>query len=409
MNIATDNTVFEKRTRDAFVWNRALKTPLWAIYSMLPFILFKDLNATPLQIAIVVALKPVVSIFSLYWSASISQRPDRLVSNLIWAGILGVIPFLFFPFTRNPWFFIGAFGFYMMLHRGVIPAWMEIIKRNLVAGSRERVFAFGSAFGYLGDALLPFVFGPLMDHNPEVWRWIFPVTAIFSLLGILFVCRIPVDHEEIQEPEPFRWREHFLRPWRSAWRVLVERPDFRRFQMGFMLGGAGLMLMQAVLPSYFMGVLDLSYTELAIALTLCKGIGFASSSQLWARWMQKVDIFRLSSWVTALAFLFPLFLLASQWHLHWLYAGFVCYGVMQAGSELSWNLSGPRFANNEDSTVYSSVNVVLVGLRGCVAPAAGVLLAGSFGPSFVLFLGGLFCLAATVRMSIDSVVVPVRV
>ncbi|CCB90517.1 permease, major facilitator superfamily [Waddlia chondrophila 2032/99] len=388
-----------QRTRAAFMWSRILRTPFWAIYTMLPFILFRDLNASPFQIAVTVALKPMVSIFSMYWSAAVRQRRDLLVSNIIWAGVLGLLPFFFFPFVDSPWFFIASFGFFMLLHRGVIPAWMEILKLNIPNTSREKVFAWGSALGYLGDGILPFLFGALLDGYFQAWRWIFPLTALIGLIPILFQARILVRFEVAEQPKRIPFKQSLVQPWVSAWMLIKERSDFRSFQVGFMLGGAGLMIMHAVLPAFFMGVLQLSYKELAIALTLCKGIGFAATSQFWAKWMSKVDIYRFSSVVTLMAFLFPFCLLAAQMHLYWIYTAYIVYGVMQAGSELSWNLSGPIFSGDEDSSLYSSVNVVTVGLRGCIAPGLGSYLVTLMSSASVLLIGGGFCLLAFIFMA----------
>ncbi|NGX42046.1 MAG: hypothetical protein K940chlam7_00322 [Chlamydiae bacterium] len=387
------------------MWSRVLKTPFWAIFSLLPFILFKDLQATPIQIAMMITLKPMVSIFSMYWSAAINKRRDRLVSNIIWAGVLGLLPFFFFPFASNPWYFIFASGIYMMLHRGVVPAWMEIMKLNLPGVSRKRVFAYGSAFGYLGDGILPFLFGWLLDGYFQAWRWIFPATALISLLSIFFQYRIHVRLENVPaliSSNASSLVSQLVQPWKNAWKLMMSRLDFRSFQIGFMLGGSGLMLMQAVLPAFFMGTLQLSYTELAIALTLCKGIGFALTSQIWAQWMNKVDIFRFSSLVTIMAFIFPMCLLFAQFHILWIYLAYISYGMMQAGSELSWNLSGPIFSRDEESSLFSSVNVVTVGLRGCIAPGLGTLLLYCTNAPVVLTIGGLFCLAATISMASSS-------
>ena len=43
---------------------------------------------------------------------------------------------------------------------------------------------------------------------------------------------------------------------------------------------------------------------------------------------------------------------------------------MQAGSELSWNMSGPLFSKQEESSSYTSVNIVTAGIRGlhCASP-----------------------------------------
>lgn len=391
---------YHQTTRSAFLWSRILRTPFWAVYLLLPIILYKDLHASPLQIGVIVSLKPSVSLLSMYWASWIKNRRDLLVPNLIWASILGLIPFFFFPLIDNPWFIIFSFGFFMVLHRGVVPAWMEIMKLNLPGVSRQRIFAWGSAFGYLGEGLFNLCFGLLLDDNYQAWRWLLPLTAIIAVIPVLFQYRIKIPENEIpqEKSEPLSLKEIIVRPWKNSWDLLVSRPDFRGFQVGFMLGGMGLMFMQSVVPAFFVSVLNLTYTELAVALTLCKGIGMTLTSEMWAQWMHRVDIYRFTGLVTFIAFLFPLILIGAQYQLIWLYVAYIIYGVMQAGSELSWNLSGPVFAKNEDSTLYSGVNLIAGGLRGCIAPACGLMLSYLFNPSFSLVVGGIFCLMASGSM-----------
>ncbi|MBS4168247.1 MFS transporter [Parachlamydia sp. AcF125] len=405
MNLISNNPlIYAIETRKAFIWSRLLRTPFWAIYSLIPFILYRDFHATPLQIAAATAIKPMASLLSVYWSFSINQRRDRLRANIIWANILSVLPFFLFPWVSSPWLIIAAFGWFMFLHRGVMPAWMEVLKLTLPGVSRERLFAYGTTIGYVGDACLPFLIGGLLDGYEQAWRWIFPLTAFISLASVIFLYRISVPPEKIGRPlqPPVPITRKLAEPWIHAWSLVCRRPDFRDFQIGFMLGGAGLMIMSPTFPIFFMDILHLSYTELAIAVAFCKGVGVAMTSRMWADWMNKVDIYRFSACVTFIATLFPLCLIAAQWHIAWLYFAYVIWGVMQGGSELSWNLSGPIFSKDEDSSAYSNVGVLAVGLRGCMAPSLAAILCSLFNPLFVLCLGGLFCLGATERMSVFS-------
>ncbi|MBX9704543.1 MAG: hypothetical protein K2X39_10355 [Silvanigrellaceae bacterium] len=158
------------------------------------------------------------------------------------------------------------------------------------------------------------------------------------------------------------------------------------------------MLWQPALPLFFFNVLHLNFTELTIAMTLCKSLGYMVALPFWTRAMSRIDLFAFSGAVTAIAAFFPLGLLAAQWNLTWLYATYLLYGVMQAGSELSWNLSGPIFSKNEDSSTYSGVNVLTIGLRGCFAPPLGSILCSLTNATTVLLMGGGFCLLATWQM-----------
>jgi len=389
-----------QKTRRAFLWSRVFDTPFWAIFNMLPFILYKDLHATPLQLAIIIALKPISSIFSMYWSSLIDKRRDRLLPNIIWGGLLRHLPFFFFPFVNNSWFFIAAFGFHMVLSRGAQPAWIEVLKLNIPGGAREKVFAYGSALGHIGDAILPFALGWMLDGYFEAWRWIFPITAGMSLLSILWQKSIPIPLKEgpAGKVTTKLLKEHVTNPWKEAWHLVSTRPDFARFQIAFMIAGSGLMVMHPALTIFFVDELNLSYTQFAVALTAFKGIGFALTSPLWANWIHKVDIYRYTSLVTVLLCFFPFFIIMSQQNIAWLYLGYLGYGIMQAGSSLCWNMSGPIFARDEESSTFTSVNVVTVGLRGCIAPVLGSVLCSCFGSTIVLMLGGVLCLIATQRL-----------
>lgn len=396
-----------KRTRAAFMWMKLLDTPFWAIFNMLPFILFRDLHATPLQITAIIILKPAVSLVSIYWSSLIERRKDRLLSNLIWARVLSHAPFLLFPFVENVWYFILSFGFFMMLSRGTVPAWMEVLKLNMNDESRDRTFAYGSTVAYLGGALVPFILGGLMDTYEQSWRWIFVATTLLSMGAVFFKSRIPiemnaVDHDNKDNAVTPSFKEQLVKPWKSAWELILRRPDFGRYQIGYLIGGAGLIIMQPALPIYMMDKLNISYTELAVALTLCKGIGVAITSPAWAKLIARIDIFNFNAWVSLIAAVFPLFLIATQMNIAWLFVGYFIYGAMQGGSEMSWNLSGPIFAKNEDSSVYSSVNVLSVGLRGCVIPALGSLMMYQMDTTSIMVIGSFISLISAYYMRRNS-------
>jgi len=387
----------ENRTAHAFIWTSLLKAPFWGMYALLLFILSKDLQATYLQITCLIALKPVLSLFSPYWSALVYNRPDRLRSNIILATLIGHLPFFFFPFIDNPWFVVAAGAIFLMLKRGIIPAWMEILKRNMSEKKRHQTFSYGSILSNVGGALLPILFGRWMDLEPGSWRLLFPLTALLSFIATLFLLLIPTTKAP-PEKIPFDIKAALLRPWKNSWHLLKTRPDFTRYQIGFMLGGGGLMLMQPALPDFFIKELSLSYTALAAAIAACKGIGFALTSNIWARWMDRLRIYRLSALVTLLAAFFPILLLFAQVQIAWVYIAYLIYGVMQAGSELSWHLSGPLFAKQEDSSAYSSVNVVTVGFRGLFAPICGSLLCTAFNPTAALLMGAALCGLASVQL-----------
>lgn len=90
---------------------RLMATPCWCLLSMLAFILYKNMHLTPLQITIIVALKPMSSLLSPYWSQVIYQRPDKLITNLIGANLIRHLPFLFLPWINSPGLSFSPLGY----------------------------------------------------------------------------------------------------------------------------------------------------------------------------------------------------------------------------------------------------------------------------------------------------------
>lgn len=389
-----------RQTRRAYLCTRLLNIPFWSILSLLSLILYKEMQISALQIALFISLKPLSALFAPYWSSSLPQRQDRLIPNIFWANILRYLPFLFFPWIESSWLIIFSFGFYMMLQRGVMPAWMEIFKRNIKGIEREKVFAFGSALDYLGPAFLPLAIGIFLDDYSISWRWLFFSAASIGLLSTFFLYGIPAvtfsENTETQSPSTFLGE--VFKPWKQSWALIRDYPEFRNYQIGFMLGGTGLIVIHSTLPMFFVDVLKLSYTEMALAIALSKGIGFVAASPLWVKLIRRIDLFLFSSIVTILCALFPFFLMGAEWHLFFFYFGYLLYGVMQAGSELSWHLSGPIFSKEKESSVYTQTNVLMVGIRGCIAPFFGTFLYSCFNSTAVLLAGCCFCLLATERL-----------
>lgn len=406
----------QQRTRSAFIWSRVLGVPFFGLISLLSIILYKDMHITPLQITVILSLKPMSGLLAPYWSQIVYKRPDLVIPNLVWANIIRYVPFLFIPWIESAWVIILFFGIYMILFHGAIPAWMETVKCHLPEQARERLVSLGSNIDYCGTAALPLLLAVIFDGYEYSWRWLFPLTATLGLASTWFIYRIPppaVSHEDISDLPGIGvvFKEQVLKPWKQSWELIKENSGFAQFQIGFMLGGAGLLVLQPTLPIFFVDILHLSYTDILLALTLCKGVGFALASPFWVKLFRKVDIYYFSSLVTILAALFPLLILGAQSSLISLFIAYVFYGIMQSGSELSWHMSGPTFAQEKDSTSYSGVNVLTVGIRGCVAPALGATIYSFSNTTTVMLFSSFLCLLATrhlYRYS-DSIKAPVIV
>ncbi len=368
-----------------------LNAPLFAIYSLMAFILYKDLNASVLQITALVAIKPTVAVLSSYWSDYFSTSQGHIKGNIIGATLLGLIPTFFFPFFNNAWLLVAAFSIYFFAERAVMPAWMELIKISFPQSQQSRVVSHGSLIMFVASAGFPILVCPWMDGYTQSWRWIFPILGAVSLMRVPILLSLLNSFVEKEKNSNPKTRSN-LAPMKNGWKLLLERPDFAYYQSIFFCGGLGLMVMQPCLPEIIQSNLKLSYTEIATAVALCKGIGFAVTTPIWASRLHKTNIFKYCAIVTLFAACSISLILLSKYLTFGIYAAFILYGMMQAGSQLSWQLGGPIFSPKHDSSKYTSVNVILVGIRGCIGPILGGVLCATLGSSVALIIGSLFCL-----------------
>lgn len=367
----------------AFIWSRILSIPFWVMLNTLSILLYKEFHVSPILVTLLIALKPITALFASYWSCFFSGK-NR---HFIFTNFIRFVPFLFFFAVDSAWTVIICFSMYMILSRGSMPVWTELVKNHLPKDSQHRLFALGNTCEYLGTTIFPIVIGMLLDYNANLWRLLFPLTALLGLASTILMLPLP---NTLTDTPPIK-RKVFL-PWKNAFTLLKSHHDFRTYLIGFMLGGAGLMVIQPVLPIFFVDELQFSYTEMMIAISVCKGIGYAISTPVWVRLFKQLPIFQFSFLVAFLAFCFPLILIGGKW-LFWLcYMAYLGYGLMQSGSELSWHLSPAVFSRHKESLPFSETNILAVGLRGCVIPFLGSFLFYLFNSVTVMLVGSLFCL-----------------
>ncbi len=395
-----DHTLQGKTTR-ALLWMNLSNEPFVVLYSLLPFILRKDLHASLLQIAILSALKPVLPVFSFYWSAHLTNKKHHLKSNLMGAWILGRLPFLFIPLVPNVWYLIFCCGVYEFFHKSGIPALIEILKINVPKKTRERAYTFYFVLSFVESIFLGFAIGGVLDLHEKCWQFLCVSTALLGLSSIFVQMKVPIRSEQEENlPPPKKFS--IIQPWKEALLLLKKRPDFAHFQWGFMTGGFGLMLIAPSLAIFYVDTLQLLHSQIVTGRSILMGIGIVISSYFWQKALTTLSISQLTGHILIGFALFPLSLILSLFHMQWFYFAFFLYGIAQAGSHILWNLSGTLFATQEDSSPFSRVNILMLGLRGFIAPALGGCLCQWAGPIPTLLAGAFLCIGGAIYMKVSS-------
>ncbi len=383
-----------EKTKNALIWMSLSNEPFVVLYAILPFIIRKDLGASLVQLSILASLRPVLSIFSFYWSANLTRQRHLLRSNLIGAWLLARLPFLFVPWINDAWYIIFCCGVYELLNRSGNPALIELLKVNLQKDPRERIYNLCFVLSFLESILLGFMITGLLSKNVFPWQVLFGIAALIGLSSVFAQMQVPLPANlKISPVVRQKFSDKIITPWKEAFALLKLKPDFLRFQFGFMLGGTGLMLASPSLSVFCVDLLRLTHSEITLGRSVLMGVGVTISSYFWRQMISKQKTEPLLRNVLVGFSMYLCCLYLAGVNLLFFYIAFLLYGLAQAGSHLLWNLSGPLFAGSEDSSQYSRVNILMVGLRGSIAPALGGILCNYFGPGAVILLGSAICLS----------------
>jgi hypothetical protein len=385
-----------------YMQNQILSGPSHVLFTLLIFILSKNLHATPFELLVIAWMKPITSLVSFYMGSILHGRSHLIRPYLIFNIFLGALPCLFYPFIDNVSFYIGSYAIHMITQRAQTPAWCELLKSSTDLPKMSKIISRGTSIYYFISMFLPPIVSCWLEN--ESWKTLFVLVSLLQFVNIIplifmkYTPRLSEFPAELQSvnKSPQHLLEEVFAPIKKGLRLLRQNPAFSHYLFLYFLGGAGIVLMQPILPVFFKDYLDISFKELTLAFSLCKGLSFLASSPIWAKYVTHVTLYRLNAYMNIFTSLFMAGLLASLFGVEWLYVGYLCYGTMQAGSELSWNMSGPIFSNKEDSTAFSSLNLLLVGVRGCICPLFGYLICTYAGVIAVFITTICLCLIGAI-------------
>lgn len=299
------------------------------------------------------------------------------------AHALSLAPFLFVPLFPNISYMIFASAMFTLFYRAEAPALMEIIRRNLTKRERETSYSAATTAGYIEGIGLALFTGWMIEHLSSGWIFLFPTYALIGLCSLFFQARLeicPIEAPLLEEKPKFS----FIEPILSGLELLKKKPGFFRFQIGYFFCGGGLMLAMPALPG-FLTSHHFGFTALFASSCAMKEVGMILAAPLWGYGMKRIKYETLSAGVFVCVAAFLSLIHFLNYGVLVLCGAYFIYGIAQAGSHLIWNLSGPYFSKDSESSRYTMVNVFMVGLRGCLIPPIGGVISDLFGPSTAIF------------------------
>lgn len=259
---------------------------------------------------------------------------------------------------------------------GVITLRSVVWRRNFPDAARARLASGLSAFNALLMAGSGATLGWLLGHAPELEPAFFALAGAIGLVGAWRYRKLKIrGHRGLQERERLARADGNLKPSLASFRrVLAADPGYAGYMRGMFIFGSGNLMLPAPVLLILGEQLHLSAFQQVLIVGTLPLLVLPLAIGPWARFFDRVHIVQFRavhawSFVSAsLAFLLGCVL--GSWV--WLLAGSVLLGVGYAGGQLGWNLGHNDFARPEQAALYMGVHVTLTGIRGLLAPLAGV-------------------------------------
>lgn len=401
----------------------------------------KTFHAGPFLIALAAATPFAAYVFSMVWGMLCVGRPKvRLAvgfgaGTALCAGMTALVPAS--P-SAAVWFIVQLAAAQVLL-AGVVTVRAAIWKSNYPATVRGQIAARLQAVRSIISVLTVQTAAAICDRQPDAYRYVFPIAAFFGVIGVLILSRLRIRGER---GELRRAREalHSYEPRRGTigrygfselispasvfgqlFRVLRNDRRFSQYCLAQSLQGAANLMTIPVVVAVVTRNLEPDgerafwiSTGLIVALPILAVLGSLSR---WGRLFDGVGVLRFRvvnvvGWTAAILFgMFGTLVAGDAQRIGPLYLPIavvlfalrgLLHGVSQGGGALAWNLGHLHFAKPDEAEVYMGIHVFLAGVRGLIAPLAGMWLWMTIGwPVWLIALGlalsGLAIYAAMAR------------
>jgi MFS family permease len=375
-----------------------------------PVIAYSTLGASSVELTVIVSAFPCGAFLGPLWAA-LGRRwgMQRLVLNM---AVVSNLPLFLMPMVTSPFWFTAIVTVSQLLHSA-----MRMGQSSLYRASYPRAY-LGRAIGWVlfctfatmipttllaGWLVLP-------ENLPDSYRWLYPLGAVFGLVGCLFYRRMVM----LEAAPPAPVVQAFWQRLDDIRRVLARDQVYLLFQLAFFLAGSAFFLSMHIVLQLSKDRLHFSSAELALWLSVLPQTLLALSTPLWGRFLHRLGIVQARLIIgLMMAGYLSLYFSGIAWGLPVLiWAGSVVRGLAEGGGQVTWSLASVHFAPRaEDVPVYNGIHFALNGLRGLVMPALGTCLYMLTGELTILIAAVVAAASSLVagwclRYDLDAAAVP---
>ncbi|MDA3866900.1 MAG: MFS transporter [Salinivirgaceae bacterium] len=367
------------------------------------FVLIKSLAGSNYQIGFLLQFQHVVLIFSVFMNEFLGRttRKRKMLNSVAILTRLPLFALAFFPATSENIpaiyhiIFLGVFLLYYLSNPIVFPTINLLLKNSYSHNNFGKYYSYATSINKIVMLGATFGFGLWLDHDPYIYRWIYPVLGLLGILSIVLLTRI--DYTPKVHPKKLSIWVSVRRSLSRMKRIILNNKPYRDFEIGFMFYGFAFMTSAAVLTIFFERELHLNYTSIATYKN-ASNILAIMTLPFFGQLLNRVDPRRFAALTFGSLLLFIAFLAATDFWPDWVQFGnitlhyslsiaYVFYGIFAATMPLMWNIGSAYFAKSQYAGDYQAIHLSLTGLRALFAPLAGVLAYEVVGYFYTFVMG----------------------
>ncbi|MBN2375363.1 MAG: MFS transporter [Sedimentisphaerales bacterium] len=279
----------------------------------------------------------------------------------------------------------------------IIPFRAAIWRANYPARQRGKIVVLISLFMTVGISGVIMVYSAAMDRKLP-FQAIYFISGISGLVAAFLIRRIRIrgERQSLRNLAANNPRQIAML---AGLQVLWQDKRFGIYMLWQFLNGFATLIIETILVVIVADVLKSNWLEGGSLLTAIPFLGVAATSVLWARSYDRNDLFVMRFRAAMAWTLSRVVLMVGVW-LAWMKAdesaviGVILLsrlvsGIAMGGGQLAWRLGHMEFAPPEKDSLYMGAHVCLTGLRGIIAPFAGLALYRMeiMGPNGVWLIG----------------------
>jgi len=354
----------------------------WALLQMVPFLLKAYFKAGNLYSLIATMAGPSMFLLSAFWADLYRRTPLKRYAYIIW--LVGVLPLAGIGLSPTATVAVAFLIVASFASPGMIPAGGDILRACYSPTVRGRVWAALSVASLVTTGLVAYATGAWLDRNPDAFRIYMPAAALLQLAVVALLASIakqPLFMERQPASEPDKPLIGTARRIIDMLALLVRDRQFLRFEVSFMLYGAGWMICFALLPPLAYDKLHLTYGQFANSTQVALPLTTVFATPVMGYLVDRVGAIRTAAAAFAWMAIYPvaLMLAAGPWSLT---LATVLYAVGMSAVNVIWMVGPITLAPRAgDASQYAAVHATLVGVRAILFQPLGMglyELTGSF-------------------------------